>query len=216
MSELLGIDRATWPQVQSLQDVGRQFFQRGWSLGTSSNYSVVLNRNPLRLLLTASGRDKGRLGTRDFVEVDETGIAVDARDPRPSAETLLHVVTAKQTGAAAILHTHSIWATILSDLYIDNGAVEFEGYEMLKGLSGITTHDHHYRLEIVENTQDIAAMARAIAPRFAAAERPLRHGFLIRRHGLYAWGGDLDEARRHIEILEFLLEVKGRSLSLSK
>lgn len=213
---MAGIDRSAWPQVAALQDVGRLFYQRGWSVGTSSNYSIVLNHNPLQLLLTASGKDKGRLGPTDFVVVDEAGRALDAADPKPSAETQLHVVAAQQTKANAILHTHSIWATLLSDYYFSNGAVEFEGFEMLKGLSGITTHETHYRLEIVENSQDIAAMARELAPRFHATHAPLRHGFLIRRHGLYTWGRDLDEARRHIEILEFLLEVKGRSLSLAK
>lgn len=212
----MGIDRSSWSQVHALQEIGRLFYQRGWSVGTSSNYSIVLSRDPLRLLLTASGKDKGRLGPADFVVVDESGRAVDGADPKPSAETLLHVVAAQHTQANAILHTHSIWATLLSDLFVSDGAVEFEGFEMLKGLSGITTHETHYRLEIVENTQDIAAMAREITPRFHAAERPLRHGFLIRRHGLYTWGRDIDEARRHIEILEFLLEVKGRSLSLAK
>jgi methylthioribulose-1-phosphate dehydratase len=216
VSQSAEIDRSTWPQVQSLQEIGRLFYQRGWSVGTSSNYSVVTQRDPLRLLLTASGKDKGRLGAADFVEVDDKGQALDARDPRPSAETLLHVIIAQHTSASAILHTHSVWATLLSDLYFQSGAVEFDGFEMLKGLSGITTHAHQYRLEIVENTQDIAALACELAPRFSTSERPLRHGFLIRKHGLYTWGRDLDEARRHIEILEFLLEVKGRSLSLSK
>ena len=37
------------------------------------------------------------------------------------------------------------------------------------------------------------------------------HGLLIRRHGLYTWGRDLDELKRHLEVLEFLLEVVGRS-----
>jgi methylthioribulose-1-phosphate dehydratase len=209
----------------TLQALGRQFFLHGWSAGTSSNYSAVVARDPLRLLITASGKDKGRLEQADFVVVDESGQCVEAPHAgsrnalhagaaRPSAETLLHVMAAARLGANATLHTHSVWATILSDLYFADGAIEFEGYEMLKGLSGVTTHEHRFRLEIVENSQDIAAMSRAIAPRLTAAEHPIRHGFLIRRHGLYTWGRDLDEARRHIEILEFLLEVRGRELSL--
>ena len=213
---MAGNDRSSWPQVQALQEIGRLFFQRGWSVGTSSNYSVVIDRAPLRILLTASGKDKGRLGPLDFVIVDENGCAVDASDPKPSAETLLHVVAAQRTNANSILHTHSIWSTVLSDYYFRDGAIEFEGYEMLKGLSGIHTHATRFRLEIVENTQDIAAMARGIAPRFDAAERPIKHGFLIRRHGLYTWGKDAEETRRHVEIMEFLLEVRARELMLKR
>ncbi|HSQ21036.1 MAG TPA: class II aldolase/adducin family protein, partial [Blastocatellia bacterium] len=37
------------------------------------------------------------------------------------------------------------------------------------------------------------------------------HGFLLRRHGLYTWGNDITEAKRHVEIFEFLLEVRGRT-----
>jgi methylthioribulose-1-phosphate dehydratase len=42
------------------------------------------------------------------------------------------------------------------------------------------------------------------------ARYPEAHGFLIRRHGLYTWGRDLDQARRHVETLEFLFEVIAR------
>jgi methylthioribulose-1-phosphate dehydratase len=39
------------------------------------------------------------------------------------------------------------------------------------------------------------------------------HGFLISGHGLYTWGQSIAEAERHVEILEFLFEVVGRSAS---
>jgi methylthioribulose-1-phosphate dehydratase len=196
--------------ASALRDIGREFHQRGWSLGTSSNYSVVLDRDPLRLLLTASGKDKGRLGPRDFVVVDDSGKAVDPKHPKPSAETLLHVVAAQHAGAGSVLHTHSVWGTLLSDRHFKTGGVLIEGFEMLKGLDGVRTHEHSLWLEIVDNTQDIAEMARWIAKRLTDPRKPLRHGFLIRGHGLYTWGRDVDEARRHIEVLEFLLEVVGR------
>jgi methylthioribulose-1-phosphate dehydratase len=203
------------PEVRALQEVGALFYERGWSVGTSSNYSVVLNREPVRLLITASGKDKRRLGAGDFVVVDEAGRPVDAAQPRPSAETLLHVAAAQQPGVGAVLHTHSVWGTLLSDLYFRHGGLELEGYEMLKGLAGVASHEHRQWVEIFDNTQDIAALARRVRQRFADADRPLRHGFLIRRHGLYTWGRDLDEARRHVEIFEFLFEVVGRTLGLS-
>jgi methylthioribulose-1-phosphate dehydratase len=66
---------------------------------------------------------------------------------------------------------------------------------------------------IFPNTQDIPALAREVAGRLSGPT-PLRHGFLIRRHGLYTWGRDIDEACRHVEIFEFLFEVLGRRLGL--
>jgi methylthioribulose-1-phosphate dehydratase len=82
---------------------------------------------------------------------------------------------------------------------------------MLKGLAGVTTHEHRYKLAIFDNTQDIPALSKQVQAALHNPREPLRHGFLIRRHGLYTWGRDLDEARRHVEILEFLLEVVARS-----
>jgi methylthioribulose-1-phosphate dehydratase len=195
----------------SLQDIGALFYSRGWSVGTSSNYSVVLGRDPLKLLLTASGKDKRSLARDDFLIVDEHGRAAEATALKPSAETMLHVVAAQQPGVGAVLHTHSVWATMLSDIHFKAGGLEIEGYEMLKGLAGIATHETRYWLDIFDNTQDIAALAKQVSAKFADAKTPLRHGYLIRKHGLYTWGKDLAEARRHVEIFEFLLEVIART-----
>lgn len=202
-------------QLDALREVGAMFYQRGWSVGTSSNYSVVLQREPLELLVTASGMDKGRLRRGDFVRVDRDGSPVASNQPKSSAETMLHVVAAEQPGVGAVLHTHSVWGTLLSDLFHEDGGFEISGYEMLKGLSGIATHETQAWLPIFENTQEIPELAEAVRRQFVDARRPLRHGYLIRRHGLYTWGRNLDEARRHVEVFEFLFECIGRRLTLS-
>jgi methylthioribulose-1-phosphate dehydratase len=206
---------ATNPDPDALRAVGRRFYQRGWSLGTSSNYSVVLRRQPLELLVTASGKNKGRLGREDFVVVDGDGHPTAPGQPKSSAETLLHTTLARRTDAGAVLHTHSVWGTLLSDLYFEPRGFTLEGYEMLKGLAGVTTHGQSVWLEIFDNTQDIPSLARAVEERLNDPQRPLRHGFLIRNHGLYTWGRSLEEAERHIEVLEFLFECLGRRLMIT-
>lgn len=211
------IDTNTCPSwdeaVDGLRDCGNLFHLRGWSVGTSSNYSVVVERNPIELALTASGKDKGRLTVEDFVRVNENGEAIAKTSEKSSAETMLHCVLA-QVGAGAILHTHSVWSTVLSDLYFSQGAIRIEGYEMLKGLAGISTHDHSIDVEIFENTQDIDDLSKRVKARLLDDENPLRHGFLIRKHGLYTWGDTIADARRHIEIFEFLFECIARRAQL--
>jgi methylthioribulose-1-phosphate dehydratase len=202
-------------QIDALRETGAMFWQRGWSVGTSSNYSVVISRDPLELLVTASGKDKGRLARTDFVRVGADGRPTSEGQPKSSAETLLHVVAAQQPGVGAVLHTHSVWSTVLSDYFAPQGGLEVAGYEMLKGLSGVATHETTAWVEIFENTQDIPALADQVRERMHDAANPLTHGYLIRRHGLYTWGRDLDEARRHIEILEFLLECLARRMILA-
>lgn len=200
--------------IQGLVESGRDFHRRGWSLGTSSNYSVVLGREPLRLLITGSGFDKGRLTESQFVVVDGQGQRLDPVHPKPSAETLLHTLLAQAAGAGAVLHTHSVWGTLLSEANVGRGHVSISGYEMLKGLAGVTTHESSVRIAVVPNTQDIAGLATRLEPRIRSGDPELRHGFLMSGHGLYTWGADLAEARRHVEVLEFLLEVTGKRLSV--
>ncbi|WP_395751981.1 methylthioribulose 1-phosphate dehydratase [Prosthecobacter sp.] len=192
--------------TEELMECGRDFHRRGWSLGTSSNYSAVLGREPLTLLMTGSGFDKGRLQPDQFVVVNEQAQAVQAGSPKPSAEALLHTVLARH-GAGAVLHTHSVAATVLSEHFLKDGGLRIAGYEMLKGLTGITTHEAEAWIEIFPNTQNIASLAEVIAERLKDIAQPLRHGFLMAGHGLYTWGADLAAARRQVEVLEFLFEV---------
>jgi methylthioribulose-1-phosphate dehydratase len=200
--------------IDALRETGAMFWQRGWSVGTSSNYSVVVGREPLELLVTASGQDKGRLTRGDFVRIDASGKPVASGQPKSSAETLLHVVAAQQPGVGAVLHTHSVYGTVLSDLFFPQGGFEIAGYEMLKGLAGITTHEESIWVDVFDNTQDIPILAEKVRERLSDPDRPLRHGYLIRKHGLYTWGRDLAEARRHIEIFEFLFECVARRMIL--
>jgi len=191
-----------------LAEVGRECYSRGWALGTSGNFSAVVSQNPLSLAITTSGVDKGLLEASQIVEIDSRGRVMRGAGT-PSAETTLHLAIVRSRGAGAVLHTHSIWSTILSDAAGDAaGGVAIDGYEMLKGLDGVRTHEHREWLPIVDNTQDWSAAAPRIEAKLR--EHPDAHGFLIRRHGLYTWGRDLAEAKRQVEIFEFLFEVLGR------
>jgi methylthioribulose-1-phosphate dehydratase len=195
-----------------LASVARGFYARGWLLGTSGNLSAVVQREPLQIAMSASGVDKGELRADQILSIDENARVVGQPGGKPSDESLLHIRIVKERGAGAVLHTHSIWNTILSDVYAPQGGVTIEGYEMLKGLQGVRTHEHTEWLPIVENAQDMPALAEVIGA--TLNQHRAAHGFLLRRHGLYSWGENLAQAKRHIEILEFLLETRGRTLHL--
>lgn len=199
--------------AEQLADIGRQCYARGWALGTSGNFSAVVSREPLRLAITSSGVDKALLGPTQILQIDDAGRPLGGTG-KPSAEATLHlaVVRARGVGAGAVLHTHSIWSTILSDSAEDGGVV-IEGYEMLKGLDGIGTHVHREWIPIIENTQDWVSAAPEVEQLLRA--NPKAHGLLIRRHGLYTWGRDLAEAKRQMEVLEFLFEAMGRKRGMT-
>jgi methylthioribulose-1-phosphate dehydratase len=198
--------------ASGLAAVARGFHARGWLLGTSGNLSAVVQREPLHVAMSPSGVDKGELKPEQLLSIDENAHVVSGHTGKPSDETLLHLRIVKERGAGAVLHTHSVWNTILSDLYAAEGGVAIEGYEMLKGLQGVRTHEHSEWLPIVENSQNMPALAELIAQ--TLNKHKAAHGFLLRRHGLYSWGETLAQAKRHIEIFEFLLETMGRTLHI--
>lgn len=190
---------------QELADLVRWIHGKGWAPGTGGNFSSLLSRDPFRLLITSSGPDKGTVGPDDLLIVDEWGQIVKG-EGAPSAETLLHVAIIQETEAEVVLHTHSIWNGLASLAKTPDYTIS--GFEMLKGLSGVTTHEHTERIPIFENSQDIPALSEKV--RAVLRQRHDTHGVLLRGHGLYTWGHNSFVARRHLEVLEFLFELTGR------
>jgi methylthioribulose-1-phosphate dehydratase len=120
------------------------------------------------------------------------------------------VLYRERPDAGAILHVHTVWNTLISARFTARGYVPIEGYEILKGLSDVTTHAHLERVPILENTQNFEDLSRRLAAALEA--NPNAHGVLLSRHGLYTWGQSVADARRHLEALEFLFQVEERRL----
>jgi len=193
--------------AESLCATARWCYTQGWVPATSGNFSVRVEG---RILITASGLDKGTLTPAGLLEVDANG-RVLCGEGKPSAETGLHLVLYRaRPDAGAILHVHTIWNTLISARNASLGYVPLEGYELLKGLSGVTTHVHLERVPVIENSQNYADLAVQLAAALEA--NPQAHGVLLSRHGLYTWGQSVAEARRHLEALEFLFQVEERRL----
>src|SRR5690606_3417344 len=181
----------------------RELSARGWTPATSSNFSHRLDER--HAAITVSGRDKGRLREADIMVVDFDGRAVGS-EHRPSAETLLHTQLYRRFPAiGCVLHTHSKAQTVASRLFAGQGHVRLEGYELLKAFHGNDTHEAALDVPVLPNTQDMRVPA---APVDALLDRQALWGYLIDGHGLYAWGRDMAEARRHLEAFEFLLECE--------
>ncbi|QOL15688.1 methylthioribulose 1-phosphate dehydratase [Dickeya dianthicola] len=191
------------PQLAALVAACRWIGEKGWCPATGGNMSVRLDER--QCLITESGKDKGSLRAQDFLLVDiATNHVPSGRTP--SAETGLHTLLYRLFPAVgAVLHTHSVNATVLSRVE-KSAALVLEGYEMQKSLSGQRSHLDQVAIPIFDNDQDIPALAARVAARHEAAA--LRYGFLVRGHGLYCWGNDVKEARRHLEGLEFLFQCE--------
>jgi len=187
-------------QLDALISFTRRFDAKGWTPATSSNFSLRTDANTIAI--TRSGRHKGLLSPADFMQL---GLDGEPRDQGiPSAEAQLHLLLYNNFPAAAVLHTHSPIATVMS-MAATTGAIQFAGYEMLKAFAGVQTHSVELALAVYDNSQDIAVLADCIAPELTQLQLP---AFLIRGHGVYTWGESLDSAVRHLEALEFLLECE--------
>ena len=201
--------------AQCCQDIitaGRFLYSNGWSPATSSNYSARIDDE--HIAITVSGRHKGQLSERDIMVVDLAGQPV-GETQKPSAETLLHtVIYADRPGVGAVLHTHSVTATVLSRLHRERDLLELEDYELQKAFAGVTTHEGQVQIPIFANTQDIAALARETRTYLRA--HPQCPAYLIRGHGLYTWGGTMNECLRHIEAMEFLLRCELEILRVTR
>jgi methylthioribulose-1-phosphate dehydratase len=177
-----------------------RFASFGWMRGTSGNLSMVVSRDPLRLAVTASGRDKGALTPADIVVVDAAGRAVGDAPARPSAESALHARVAGVTGAGAVVHVHTVAAVVAGRRWPHG--VELSDLEMLKGI-GVAAAGERVQVPVIGNSQDMTELG----DRFAAAREPRVPAVVVADHGLYAWGGDLLQARHHTEVVQWLLEV---------
>jgi methylthioribulose-1-phosphate dehydratase len=186
--------------AQALCEVVRLFGERQWCLATGGNFSVRIERT--HCLITRSGVDKSQLTAEGLMVCDLDGAPADA-GLKPSAETALHTCLYKlDERIGAVLHTHSVTSTVVSRA--ERADLVIHGFEMQKAIDGVKSHDERLIIPILENTQDIAQLAGTVRERFALGQMRAC-GFLVRGHGLYAWGENLAAAKRHVEGLEFLL-----------
>ena len=195
--------------IQQLIDAGRLFHQRGWVPATGGNFSA--RRDTATMLITASGCHKGELEAGHFLVADLDGRPLQT-GRKASYETLLHCQLYRfDPTIGAVLHTHSIANTVLSRRY---EGIRLAGYELLKLLPGITTHDAAVEVPVFANDQDIARLAATVDTHLRA--QPQTPGYLIAGHGLYTWGADVDQARWRVEALEFMFECELQSQALKE
>jgi methylthioribulose-1-phosphate dehydratase len=191
----------------ALAETIRNYHQKGWSPATSTNYSFRLADNDLELFVSKSGRDKSEFTPDDFMKADLTGTPTSEYSTiKPSAETLIHCVLYQlfpQT--QVILHSHSVYSVLNSQKYSDQ--ILFQGYEIQKGFAGQTSHENLISIPIFDNSQDMDEFCECMKKDAAKIKH---HCFIIRNHGVYAWGENLFEAKRHLETIEYLLEVNWR------
>lgn len=183
---------------------GHFLHEAGLCAATSGNLSVRVDRD--YAAISVSGKHKSDLSYDDVILVDMQG-KVQQSTKKPSAETLLHTaVYSLFEDVGAVLHNHSVNATVLSRFLADEKTFATEGYEMHKAFRGYPTHESRVEIPIFDNSQDYPALAAEVSAYLK--EHPNTLGFILRGHGLYTWGRDMKEAKIRVEAFEHLLEAE--------
>ncbi|TAL73061.1 MAG: methylthioribulose 1-phosphate dehydratase [Rhodanobacter sp.] len=190
--------------AEAIANAARNLAERGWTPATSSNFSLRVDA--AHIVITISGRDKGKLRADDIMLVDLDGNPVGT-NAHPSAETALHTqIYRRMPVIGVVLHTHSHVQSVASRLYARAGEVRLQGWELQKAIAGITTHADTLVIPVFPNTQHMPELVAQVKA-WLDADKPLA-AYLIDGHGLYTWGRDMAEAQRHLEALEFLLDCE--------
>ena len=183
----------------------RAYHQKGWSPATSTNYSFRVEGFPDTIYVSSSGIDKSQFQSGNFMEVGLDGKALPGYEHlRPSAETLIHCTLYRLfPETQCIVHGHSVYSVLHSS--VQETGVPFEGYEVLKGYEGIQTHETSIVCPVFDNTQDMPAFGKELEQQVSRLTIP---AFIMRKHGTYAWGRSLFEAKRHLATTEYLLDCE--------
>ncbi|WP_274650524.1 methylthioribulose 1-phosphate dehydratase [Paenibacillus humicola] len=187
-----------------LAEVKRLFASRGWFAGTSGNLSVRLgdfNPGRFHFAITASGKDKSLSTPEDFLFVDQDGKPSETTRLKPSAETLIHCEIYRLTGCGAIFHVHTVFNNLVSELFWERKAIPVDGVELIKAFN-IWEEEAQIDIPIVSNFAHIPSIVPEVTERL---DKRIP-GIMLRKHGIYAWGANAFEAKRHLEAFEFLFE----------
>lgn len=188
---------------EQIAETIRHYNAKGWSPATSTNYSFKDDEGTI--WVSRSGVDKSQFQADDFIKVNKDGFAIgEFEGIRPSAETLIHCVLYDLfPETKVILHSHSVYPVLISAVL--GQTITFNGYEVQKGFEGQTTHDAFVDIPIFDNTQDMNAFKETLQSQSSKIQH---HAFIMRKHGTYAWGRNLFEAKRHLETLEYLCQCE--------
>ncbi|RAP78138.1 methylthioribulose 1-phosphate dehydratase [Paenibacillus montanisoli] len=190
--------------LAELTEVKSLFASRGWFPGTSGNLSIRVGDftpEEFHFAITASGKDKSRSTPEDFLFVDQDGKPSEPTKLKPSAETLIHCEIYKQTGCGAIFHVHTVFNNLVSELFWERTSIPVDGVELIKAFN-IWDEEAHIDIPIVSNFAHIPSIVPEVTERL---DKRIP-GIMLRKHGIYAWGANAFEAKRHLEAFEFLFE----------
>ena len=169
----------------------RRVAEAGLVVGPAGNLSL---RSGDRVLITRGGSELDALVHEDCVEVGLSDSAVPEEHrsgPQPSSELALHLAIYGASDAAAIVHTHSHYATALSTVVEELPAIHY-------------TINHFGGPVRVARYETFGTEELAVSVIEAMRERS---GALMANHGAVVTGRDVRDAAAKAVLLEWLASL---------
>lgn len=194
--------------AQALAKLVRDLNSTGHNPATSGNYSLRMSELKEYALVSESGIDKNLFHENNLlpVNIQTTQIHPDyiSTGRKSSDETDIHLCIFRATKAQCVLHSHLLESLLFANLYPGQDFITISGMELLKGLKGIKTHETQVQIACFENTQDITTLATKIES--VLTQNPQTYAVMLRHHGIYVWGDTVKDAKRHLEVFEYLFK----------
>ena len=181
------------PLHRALADASRELVRLGLNQGTAGNISA---RHGDEMLITPSGIPPERTTPEMIAAVTLTGddAAPSWRGPhKPSSEWRLHRdILRHRNDVGAVVHTHSLYATVLATQHREISAVHY----MIAAFGG----------PCIRCTPYVPFGTQALSDLILEHLGPL-HAVLLGNHGMVATGGDLEQAMWRAAELESLAKL---------
>ncbi|KAL6715801.1 Methylthioribulose-1-phosphate dehydratase [Lecanora helva] len=189
----------------------RNFYALGWVGGTGGGTSI---KSGAHIFIAPSGVQKELMQPENMFVLNYESRSY-LRKPlalKPSACTPLFLA-AFDRGAGCCIHTHSQWAVLVTLLVeqeakqqghnVQGKCFEIEKIEQIKGIPkgrnkpGMLGFFDRLQIPIIENTAHEEDLTQSLEE--AMESYPDTYAVLVRRHGVYVWGDDVQKAKTQAE-----------------
>jgi L-fuculose-phosphate aldolase len=184
-------------RLDALIHHARLLVEGGLVIGTAGNVSVRLDDE---IVVTPTSIPYDRIQREDLCVLDLDGRQTDGRRPA-SSEAPLHTQIYRTTDAAAVVHTHSPFATTIACV--------------CDALPAIHYSIHRFGGDMIPVVEYERFGSDALAERVALVAKDFR-GVLLRNHGAVTWGSSLEEAYDLAVLLEWLAQVYWQAKQLGE
>jgi len=183
-------------ELDELVRCARMMSDNGLVVGTAGNISIRLDNE---IVITPTSVPYDRIEVDDLCVLDLAGDRIDGG--RPSSEAPLHTQIYKTTDAAAVVHTHSPFATTLACVSDELPAIHYS----IHRFGGDTIPVADYERFGSDALADLVALALKD-----------RRGTLLRNHGAVTYGSSLTEAYDLAVLLEWLARIYWQAKQLGE